>query len=57
MAVILMILSLFLIFSTQPRRRSQLGASPLGTLKYIILCWRCLGFPLIGGAALLGLLL
>ena len=56
MAVILMILSLFLIFPRSRTSASQLGASPLGTLKYIILVLALASaFPIIGGLLSLGL--
>jgi hypothetical protein len=56
MAVILLVLSLFLIFPKSHTPVSQLGASPSGTLKYILLvlalAW---AFPVIGGLLSLGL--
>jgi hypothetical protein len=56
MAVILMILALFLIVPRSRTSASQLGASPAGTVKYIVLvlalAW---AFPIIGGLLSLGL--
>lgn len=56
LAVILLILSLPLIFSRSRTQLAHLGASPSGTVKYIILvlalAW---AFPIIGGLLSMGL--
>lgn len=56
LAAILLILSLPLILSRSRIDLSQLGASPLGTAKYILLILAlALAFPLVGGLLSLGL--
>lgn len=56
LAVILLVLSLPLIFSRGRTAASQLGASPSGTAKYILLvlalAW---AFPIVGGLLSMGL--
>lgn len=56
LSAILIVLSLFLIIPRSRTSHSQLGASPLGTVKYIVLvlalAW---AFPIIGGLLSLGL--
>lgn len=56
MATILLILSFFLIIRRSRTSASQLGASPSGTLKYVLvvmgLAW---AFPIIGGLLSLAL--
>jgi hypothetical protein len=56
MAVIMLILSLFLIIPPSRTTAAQLGASPPGTVKYIILTFAVgWAFPIIGGLLSLGL--